>query len=145
MNDCAESSGRYSGSASLRQVIEEVLDVLAKERDIVRAAVHSLVDGSDRFRVVGVHGLPCEEKKLRRWLKSAGESVIRDVTAKSKSAINVGPALKAQPHRFYRNGEAVFICSPIFSKQRSLVGAISIELALVHAGHCTDSRRSPSP
>ena len=137
MATLSEIRQHLSSSGSLREVIRDVLEILSKEPGVVRAAVHMRRAESDEVKVVGVHGLPSQENKLRRWLqKSAGETVIQDVMKSGRIAIFPASGLRLQPRpqssilngRPYENGGITFLCLPILSNERAPMGAISVEL-----------------
>src|SRR6185503_16793841 len=118
MATLTEIRQHLSTSGSLRQVIGEVLEILAKEQGVVRAAVHMRHAESEEVKVVGVHGLPSQENKLRRWLlKSAGETVVQDVMRSGRVAMFPASGLRLQPRSQssilieppYQNG-GTFIC-----------------------------------
>ena len=143
MATLTEIRQHLSTSGSLRQVIGEVLEILAKEQGVVRAAVHMRQPESDEVKVVGVHGLPSQENKQRRWLlKSAGETVIQDVMRSGRIAIFPAPGLRLQPRsqssilseRTGQSGGITFLCLPIMSNERAPMGAISVELSF-RSGH----------
>ena len=138
MATLTEIKQHFSTSRSLRQVIAEVLEILAKEQGVVRAAVHMRQPESGEVKVVGVHGLPLQENKLRRWLlKSAGETVIQDVMRSGRIAIFPASNQRSQPRshtsilndRVYEEEGISFLCLPILSNERAPTGAISVELA----------------
>ena len=142
MATLTEIRQHLSTSGSLRQVIGEVLEILAKEQGVVRAAAHMRHAESEEVKVVGVHGLPSQENKLRRWLlKSAGETVVQDVMRSGRVAMFPASGLRLQPRSQssilieppYQNG-GTFICLPILSNSRAPMGAISVELS-IRSGH----------
>ncbi|HEV8487737.1 MAG TPA: sigma-54 dependent transcriptional regulator [Blastocatellia bacterium] len=140
MATLTEIRQHLSTSGSLRDVIREVLEILAKEQGVVRAAVHMRQPESDEVKVVGVHGLPSQENKLRRWLlKSGGETVIQDVMRSGRIAIFPASGLRLQSRSQSSilnrpNAGITFLCLPILSNQRAPMGAISVELSF-RSGH----------
>ena len=148
MPTLTEISQHVSTSGSLRDVISEVLEILAKEQGVVRAAVHMRQAESEEVKVVGVHGLPLQENKLRRWLlKSAGETVVQDVMRSGRMAIFPASGLRRQPLSQSsivndtpdQNSGITFLCLPILSNARAPMGAVSVELSF-RSGH--DVRRT---
>src|SRR6185295_9929920 len=144
-----EIKQNLSSSGGLRQVISEMLEILAKEQGVVRAAVHMKQPESEELKVVGVHGFPLQESKLRRWLlKSAGETVIQDVMRSGRIAIFPASGLNLERRsrssivmdRRDENDTLTFLCLPILSNERAPMGAISVELSF-RSGHDVNRTR----